>query len=310
MARDEAEAETGELVLDLRLQHPLIRSLGIAKDGTKATALLENADPATFLVVGSREAPSGRPPEMSVFNVFFDAPANRPYQTYRSRLELRRVRVTSRGKRATVSIGEVTIGPFSGELELTIYRGSRLVHLETVVHTQEERRAILYDTGLLLSNPGSPRFAWIDTDGRLIRHVAKTEAGDLHLAVRHRALINESDAGSLVCFPPPHQFFTPRDLTTNLSTVWFGRDHRGLAREFGFGIRQAERGGGSYVPWFNAPVGTEQRLRVFYLLSSSPADKATRRDAGIHPRRPVSQTAGLSHIHNALAHGHGNRRAR
>jgi hypothetical protein len=273
VARD--EAEFGELVLALQPQRPLFRSMGIAPNAhVSAKALLENADPATFLVVGSREPPQGRPPQMSAFNVFFDTPASRPFQSYRSKLDLKRARVASEGQRATVSIGDVTIGPFSGELQITIYRGARLVHIEAVVHTQDDRRAILYDSGILLPTPGVQRLAWVDTDGRLIRHVAKWEIPDRRLAVRYRALINERNAGSVVCFAPPHQFFFPRDLTTNLETVWFGRDHRGLLSEFGFGIRQAERGGGSFVPWFNAPPGTDQRLGVFYLLSSAPAEQA------------------------------------
>jgi hypothetical protein len=273
IARD--KAEVGELVLNLRPQQPLIRSMGLApRAGAAARNLLENANPVTFLLVGSREAPAGRPPEMSVFNVFFDTPANRPFRSYRSTLDLKHARVASRGQRVTVSIGEVLLGPFTGELQITVYRGARLVHLETIVHTQEDRRAILYDAGLLLPAASSPRFAWVDTDGKLMRHVAKTEERDRRLAVRHRALITETDAGSVVCFPPPHQFFFPRDLTTNLETVWYGRDHRGLGPEFGFGIRQAERGGGSFVPWFNAPPGTDQRLGVFYLLSSAGAERA------------------------------------
>ncbi len=86
----------------------------------------------------------------------------------------------------------------------------------------------------------------------------------------------EVDGGSLACFPPPHQFFFPRDWTDNLKTVWHGRDHRGLGSDHGFGVRQPETGGGNYVPWFNAPPGTEQRLGVFYLLSRGPAEEALR----------------------------------
>ena len=53
-------------------------------------------------------------------------------------------------------------------------------------------------------------------------------------------------------------------------------DHRGLDDRLGFGIRQSETGGGNFVPWFNAPPGTEQRLGVFYLLSRGPAEDALR----------------------------------
>ena len=173
-----------------------------------------------------------------------------------------------------ISLGDITIGPFVGELRLTIYAGMSLVHVETVVHTSEDRRAILYDTGLALEPAGKTRFAWVNTDGKLERHQASPDAADRQVAVRHRTLIAETGSGSVACFPPPHQFFSPRDLTENLKTVWFGRDHRALDSRFGFGIGQSERGGGSWVPWFNAPPGTDQRLGVFYLLSAGDADRA------------------------------------
>jgi hypothetical protein len=269
------ERRTGYLELDLRPGQPLIRTMGFAGETSEAPrALIENADPVTFLLVGSREAPADRPPGMSVFNVFFDTPANRPFQKYRSRLDLKRVRVISHGQRATISISEIAIGAFAGELRLTFYRGASLIHVETVVHTQEDRRAILYDSGLALQPASKTRFAWVDTEGKLERMDASPDDTDLHLAVRHRALIAETGLGSVACFPPPHQFFSPRDMTDNLKTVWYGRDHRDLESRFGFGIRQAERGGGSWVPWFNAPPGTEQRLGVFYLLSDGGPERA------------------------------------
>src|SRR5579885_2923521 len=50
---------TGRLVLDLRPGQPLIRSMG-----TSPSTSLHGADPVTFLIVGTREAPQGRPPGM------------------------------------------------------------------------------------------------------------------------------------------------------------------------------------------------------------------------------------------------------
>lgn len=294
------------LELDLRAGQPLIRTMGLSQGpGKTVNALIENADPITFLLVGSRQAPLNRPPDMSVFNVFFDAPAMRPFDSFRSQLALKRVRVASEGSRATISIGDVTIGPFVGELRLTLYRGASLVHLETVVHTREDRRAILYDTGLALNSATKTRFAWLDTEGTLERREASRDDADHHLAVRHRTLIAESPSGSLACFPPPHQYFFPRDLTDNLKTVWYGRDHRRLDGRFGFGIRQSERGGGSYVPWFNAPPGTDQRLGVFYLLSRGRAEETLAEvlrytHADRFPRLPGYHTF-TSHWHMATA---------
>jgi len=298
--------ESGRLVLDLRPGQPLIRSMGIiAKPGENLRPLFEKVDPATFLLVGSRQAPPDRPPGMSVFNVFFDSPANRPFQAYRSRLDLKEVRVTSQGYRATVTLGEVTMGPFAGEMRLTFYRGARLVHIETVVHTDQDRRAILYDAGLVVSAPSKLSFAWIDTEGTLQREERAAGTPDHHLAVRHRTLIAEMGSGSVACLPPPHQYFSPRDLTENLRTVWYGREHRGLDDRFGFGIRQSERGGGSFVPWFNAPPGTDQRLGVFYLLSSGGAEEALEQTLRYthgdrFPELPGYHTM-TSHWHMAIA---------
>ena len=95
---------------------------------------------------------------MSVFNVFFDSPAQRPFQTHRSKLDLKRVRVSSQGHRATVAVGDLTIGPFAGEWQLTFYRGARLVHVEAVVTTDADRTAFLYDTGLASESPQAGRF--------------------------------------------------------------------------------------------------------------------------------------------------------
>jgi hypothetical protein len=266
--------ESARVILDFVPGQPLIRSIAIGSAGQDARVIIEGADPVTFLLVGSRQAPRDRPPTMSVFNTFFDAPANRPFASYRSSLDLSGVRVTSHGQRASVVLAGVALGPFTGELKFTIYAGSPLLHVETIVHTREDHRAILYDSGLALTHPESVRFSYLDTEGRWQQPVSQSTDVDRPLKVRHRALIAETKSGSLACFPPPHQFFFARDLTDNLSTVWYGRQHRGLEPRFGFGIRQSERGGGAFAPWFNAPPNTDQRLGVFYLISSGDSHQA------------------------------------
>jgi hypothetical protein len=154
----------------------------------KFLAPLDAIEPVTFLTVGTREAPSGHPPTMSVWNVFFDKPAKRPFQTHVSSLEVKQVRVTSEGRRATVAMGDLTIGPFSGELQFTFYASSRLVHVEAVVSTPEDQHAILYDAGLTGESPGWQRIAWMDTEGRWQRVALEPSAPDQHIAVRQRAL--------------------------------------------------------------------------------------------------------------------------
>jgi hypothetical protein len=300
------EGETGSLELDLRRGKPFIRALAITAPGAEPRGLVQNVDPCVSLVVGTRQLPSGSPPGMSPFNVFFDSPATRPYETLPARFDVKRVKVASQGKRAALQASDLLVGPFRGELWVTIYAGARLVHVEAVVRTLQGERAILYDAGLLLPDGTKPRFAWVDTEGSLQRAAPAPDTHDRPLAVRHRMLILETESGSLACFPPPHQFFFPRDLTENLRTVWYGRGHRAAPdARFGFGIRQPERGGGNFVPWFNAPPGTDQRLGIFYLLSSGNADKALaqalRYTGGDRfPRVPGYHTL-TSHWHMAVA---------
>jgi len=297
--------QTGRVVIDLREGKPLIESMATSKGGGRFSPMLESVDPVTFVVIGERRAPEGRPPGMGVFNVFFDAPANRPFQSHQTKLKLQQVRISSRGRRATVAIGTLTAGPFTGEWQLTFYAGASLVHVEAVVRTQEPARAILYDAGLMRENPAAPRLVWFDTEGRVRDAKPDPKTEDTHLAVRYRTLVAETAAGSVACFPPPHQYFFPRDLTENQKTVWYGRRHRGLDGRSGFGICQTERGGGWFVPWFNAPPGTSQRLGVFYLLWCGPAKEAleealkfTNRDR--FPHLDGYQTF-TSHYHMAIA---------
>ena len=230
--------------------------------------------------------PAGRPPGMSVFNVFFDSPARRPFQSYRSHLDRKEIRVTSRGRRATIAIGDLTIGPFAGRIEFTIYEGSPLVHVESVIQTREERRAILYDAGLSFAGMHPDRFTWTDTEGQLVEERARPETADRAIMVRNRLLVASTGEMSLACFPPPHQFFFAARPTDNLQ-------HR-LVRAKPSRARRSlrlrhppdgERRRGRIVPWFNAPPGTEQRLGVFYLLS-------TGRAGGGHPRQTLRFTHG------------------
>ena len=268
--------ESGRLVLDLRLGEPLVASMGLSGGPGEDIVILKGVDPLTTVTVGSRVGTNDRPPGMSAFNTFFDAPAKRPHQAYKARLDLKRASVTGGGPRATVVLGDLAAGPFAGTLQFTVYAGSRLVHVEAVMSTTEADRAYLYDAGLVASSPSWRWVSWVDTEGALRREEVKDGASDRPIRVRHRAIMAEADQGAVACFPPPHRFFTPRDLTDNLADVWTGRGHRGLEDRPGFGVRGSETGGGGYAPWFNAPPGTEQRMGVFYLLARGPGHDALR----------------------------------
>jgi hypothetical protein len=86
------------------------------------------------------------------------------------------------------------------------------------------------------------------------------------IGVRHRTILSESDAGTIAVFPPPHAFFFPRDHTDNFKFAQIGKGR--------FGLRQDPDQKNAFVPWFDAPAGSTQRMGAFVLLSAAKAEEA------------------------------------
>lgn len=287
------------LDFDLGEATPLIRSLAVEEG-----EVLRRLDPFLSLTVGSREAPAGRPPLMSVWNVFFDNPWKRPHETFTSTFTKKNVTVASVGKRAVVSIGDVTAGSFRGVWSFTFFADCPLVQMEAVVSTAEDLRAYVYDLGLVGKNAGWKTLRWTDTEDALQTLAVDETAPDEALAVRHRLLALDGAHGSLAIFPPPHQFFYPLDPTANLKYLWHGSGHQGEPRH-GIGVRHDPRGSGNFVPWFNAPPGTQQRLALFLLPSAGDAEAVTAEALRYTRRDRFADLPGMttycSHFHMAVA---------
>lgn len=242
---------------------PLIAEIAIAE-----APVLVDVDPALVLTVGTRNLS-----EKAGWIAFFDNPPKRPYKAYRATIERKPPRVTENAGRTTLVIADLAAGPFKGDLRITIYPNSRLVQMEAVISTQQDACAILYDVGLVSDKPTWKAVAWMDNvsdDWR--RAEPSVDARDI--AVRNRAVIAESAGGSVAVFPAPHQYLYPLDFADNFRFAWHGRGWRGLVAESGFGVRQTIEGDNRYVPWVNAPPGTEQRLGVFLLPAAGDAGKA------------------------------------
>src|SRR5205807_1935822 len=141
-----------------------------------------------------------RPPGMSAFNTFFDAPAKRPHKAYKARLDLKSARVVGGGPRATIILGDLSAGPFAGTLQVTAYAGARLVHVEAVMGTKEGGVAYLYDAGLVAAAFSRLVVAWRDPEGQIRRDRA-IGAPEGPIRVRHRVIAAESDGGSVASFP-------------------------------------------------------------------------------------------------------------
>jgi hypothetical protein len=262
------KGQFGVLALDLKQGVPLIDTLGIAPSAKgKVAPILSHVDPVTVLTVGTRNLndPAG-------WVAFFDDPPKRPYQTYTASLSKSSAKVESMGARSTITIGGLSAGPFSGDLRFTFYPGTRLVHVETCVSTQRDASAILYDSGLTSAAPSWHSVSYLDSQDRW----QSTGSGGAAqpVAVRYRAIMAESAAGSVAIFPPPHKYFYPLDDVDNFKFAWHGAGYRGEVKTAGFGIRQPLDGDKRHVPWYNAPPGTLQKLGMFYLLSPGKAADA------------------------------------
>jgi hypothetical protein len=306
-----AEVERGELTLDLSGERPLIQRLATRKGEAEPAAILEGASPAWYLTVGERRPAADKPPDQQ-WEVFFDNPHQRPHEVHVSKLAISKARVTGSGQRAIVAIDGLSIGPFSGSIEFCFFAGSRLVRIDAVITTQKDRLAVFYDEGLVADGAKWRELAWVDTEGQTQRKTLtpalsqrEREQAATPLKVRHRAIVASGERGAVACFPPPHQFQFPRDYSTNLGFVWHGAGYQGQAGKVGFGIRQNKDGGGNFVPWFNAPPNTQQRMGMFLLLSSGTADDALRKTLRLtngdrFPELPGHKTF-TSHYHMAIA---------
>ena len=245
------------LTVSLAKDKPLLSRLAWQTTPSAApTTIAENLTPLTVLTVGHRDL------TRNGWMVFFDKVHTRPSQRFPVRLAPVSARITSTATRARFSIEGLSADTFSGRYELTIFSGSPLIQAEAVLSTTQDHRAILYDAGLVAPPGRATGYAWIDPRTGPQSVPADTPAGVR--AARYRTAALEFPGGNVTVFPPPHRYLYPLDFADNFGFNWLGRHYDPSAPGDGVGVRQPPTGDNRYVPWVNAPPGTEQRLPVFY----------------------------------------------
>ncbi|MGV3504742.1 MAG: hypothetical protein ACO1O1_13625 [Adhaeribacter sp.] len=261
--------ENGRLVLNLENNVPLFKSVGLeTKAGFKEIAA--GLDPAYTLTIGKRTLD----PKSGGWDVFFDRVPKKPYASYLVDFSKGAASVSSSGAHTIIRIGEMQAASFRGALEITLYNGSPLFNVAAVVATEADSTAILYDAGLVSKTQVWQNLAWSDVKNVLQTTRVAHETPAKNQEVKYRTIIGQGKAGSLALFPAPHQYFYPLDEAFNLKFTWWGQNYAGLMPGFGMGIRQDPLGDKRYVPWFNAPPKTQQRLNFFCLLDAGSPSKA------------------------------------
>ncbi|SDE06115.1 CehA/McbA family metallohydrolase domain-containing protein [Niabella drilacis] len=256
-----------KMILDRDPARPLFHSIQ-AGSANRFTEVVKELDPVFILREGKRTLS----PSSGGWDVFFDKVPTRPYITGLMTFSNRNGSVSSDGSRTIVKIGTLKAASFSGHLEITLYNGSPLFNIAAVISTAKDSTAILYDAGLVHKKDTWKTIAWADVNDRMQYRETGMQDTAQNLEVKYRAIIGHTATGSCAVFPAPHQYFYPLDEAFNLKFTWQGRNYLNMVPGFGIGIRQDPLGDRRYVPWFNAPPGTFQRLNFFCLVSTdSPA---------------------------------------
>ncbi|RYE18041.1 MAG: hypothetical protein EOP42_31310, partial [Sphingobacteriaceae bacterium] len=251
----------GCMLLNMQNGKPLFSSIQLGKEGAYHT-IIENTDPEFILTKGKRDLIS-----QNGWNIFFDKVPLKPHQSYKINFKKKSASVSTSGTRTIISIDGVEAPDFQGKLEITLYNGQPLFNVAAVISTQIDSTAILYDAGLVSKQQSVKSISWSDVYDKM-QISSKLADTTQNVAVKYRTIIGKNPSGSIAVFPAPHQYFYPLDEAFNLKFVWYGNNYRNLLPGFGFGIRQDLYGDNRYVPWFNAPPGTQQRLNFFCLLST------------------------------------------
>lgn len=255
-----------ELTLNLTDNGALVRSIAVAADKAKPVVVLRDANPITVLSVAERDLD-----KRGGWTIFFDRVGRKLSESGQLTLKLKSATVRSVGRRCVVDLDGLEGQSFSGKLRFTIYAGCDLIHVQAVVQTQQDARALLYHAGLTC-DPKGKSISWIGLDDKQHR-TAATSRPAAPQKVRHRTIAVETNVGSVAIFPPPHRYFYPLDEAYNLGFTWWGNGFMDQVAGFGLGVRQDLQGDRRWVPWFNAPPRTEQKLDVFWLASRDRGDK-------------------------------------
>lgn len=254
-----------KMLLDLSKQKPLIKAISYGTK-TSLTPIANDINPAFILTVGKRDLVS-----QNGWNIFFDKVPLKPHQSYAVNFSKDSAAVITEGTHTIIRIYNMQAASFSGALEITLYNGSPLFNVAAVLSTNVDSTAILYDAGLISAANTWNNIAWSNTNNELVTASANTNDTATNEAVKYRTVMLENSNGSIAVFPAPHQYFYPLDEAFNLKFVWHGNNYRNMLNGFGIGIRQEPEGDKRFVPWFNAPPGTKQRLNFFCSISRKNA---------------------------------------
>jgi hypothetical protein len=237
--------------------------------------------------------------------------------------QARSCEVATSGVRLTVTFPGVSLGPFEGRLQYTVFKGSNLIAQDVIATTRKDSVAYKYEAGLkgLPIQPAS-RVVWRDMANTWqdYRFGGAANSGPVTLKASNRLVAAESGEAAIAAFPPPHNFFWSRETAYNLGYVWYRKDPAAAPdageATFAFGVRQpdyeadpAETGRGDEDTRQNfalrsARPGTEQHMQVYLYASAGAGAEAVKGALAFTREDRFKALAGYqvmaTHFHSAL----------
>ena len=162
-----------------------------------------------------------------------------------------------------------------GDLRFTFYRNSPLIHAETVVTTTKTGARSFTTRASKAPRRAGSRWRGMTPSGKFQTVKSAEHAAAHPVAVAGRTIVASGSCGFDRGVSAAASVFLSagRGLQFEVRLAWT-EITASACGGCGFGIRQSRHGDKRFVPWFNAPPGTEQHLGVFYLLTRGDARQA------------------------------------
>lgn len=175
------------------------------------------------------------------------------------------------GNEQIVAFDGLTLGQFSGGVELHFYEGCNLIRIEAVASTQDDGVCYLYHGGLNGFNPD--KLYYVSPKRREIYENPgyHTNAGPdrdrERVYARGRVLTLQQPRGSVAVLPTPHRYVWGGQTENNVGYNYYNLTKSGV---LAIGVRQNKEQEHFNIRWplFNAKPGTMQRMSFFFLVNS------------------------------------------
>lgn len=178
---------------------------------------------------------------------------------------------STNGNVQTVAFDGLTLGQFSGGLELHFFEGCNLIRVEALAATEDDGVCYLYHGGLkgftpdklyyvsprrreVYENPGYHTNAGPDRDRERVY-------------ARGRVLTLQQPHGSVAVLPTPHRFVWGGQTENNVGYNYYNLTKNGV---LSIGIRNNKEQEHFNIRWplYNAKPGTVQRMSFFFMVNS------------------------------------------